>query len=396
LGMVVVIPCFNEPDLVGSLEALRACARPDCAVEVITVVNAGVQHPAHIHERNALTLAHAREWAATHNEATLQFHFLEFPALPKKHAGVGLARKIGMDEAVHRLALVDRHEAPIVCFDADAGCRPNYLRAIETHFRELPKTPACSIFYAHPLEGPEVPDVYAAITRYELYLRYYVLALRQAGHPHAFHTIGSSMAVRSAAYQAQGGMNRRKAGEDFHFLQKLIPLGHFSELKTTAVLPSPRISDRVPFGTGKAIGDWVADPKLDYPVYALRSFQLLGEFISALDAMLATDTRDFAALLEHAPKEVAAYLNHIDFAENIRQIASNTTNAAMFRKRFFRWFNGLKVLQYFHFVRDEFLANVPVAEASAALLEWMGEAVPTSDSDLHKALLECFREIEQR
>ena len=72
----------------------------------------------------------------------LQFHFLHFPDLPHKHAGVGLARKIGMDMAAYRLEQVQQRTAPIVCFDADSRCAPNYLKAIETLMRqELERLP---------------------------------------------------------------------------------------------------------------------------------------------------------------------------------------------------------------------------------------------------------------
>ena len=52
-------------------------------------------------------------------------------------------------------------------------------------------------------------------------------------------------------------MNRKKAGEDFYFLQKLFDAGHFSECNTTRVIPSPRPSDRVIFGTGPAIREYL-------------------------------------------------------------------------------------------------------------------------------------------
>src|SRR5213594_3575687 len=93
------------------------------------------------------------------------------------------------------------------------------------------------------------PKVAEAIAAYELHLRYYVRALRYAGFPYAHHTIGSCMAVRADVYKKQGGMNKRQAGEDFYFLQKIIPLGHFTDLTETKVIPSSRPSDRVPFGT---------------------------------------------------------------------------------------------------------------------------------------------------
>ena len=76
-----------------------------------------------------------------------------------------------------------------------------------------------------------------------------------AGLPYSYHTIGSAFAVTAKAYARQGGMNRRKAGEDFYFINKLIKGENFGEITNTTVFPSPRTSNRVPFGTGKAIVD---------------------------------------------------------------------------------------------------------------------------------------------
>ena len=78
-----------------------------------------------------------------------------------------------------------------------------------------------------------------AAAAYECHLRYYVEALRFAGFPHAYHTIGSAMAVRPEAYMKQGGMNRRKAEKIFYFLNKIMLLGNFSECLSTVVYPLP-------------------------------------------------------------------------------------------------------------------------------------------------------------
>ena len=141
----------------------------------------------------------------------------------------------------------------ILCTDADTLFPKNYLSETLTYFQKNPKIQACSIHFEHPLDQENSKE----IIEYELHLRYYVEALKYAKHPHAFHTIGSSMAVRSEAYQQQGGMNKRKAGEDFYFLHKLIPNGRFGDIVSTHTIPSPRLSDRVPFGTGKAMNDQI-------------------------------------------------------------------------------------------------------------------------------------------
>ncbi len=230
LGLVVVIPCFNEPDLSASLESLRACDRPGCTTEVIVVVNSRAGSSTDILARNEATLQETARWISLKSDPKLTFHLLRFPELPRKQGGVGLARKIGMDEALRRFGDVGRPRGAIVCFDADCVCDRNYLTSIEEHFRRHPRSPGCSIYFEHPLVGPFQPQVYTAITLYELHLRYYVQALRWAGFPYAYHTIGSSMAARADAYQRQGGMNKRQAGEDFYFLQKIVSLGGFTEL----------------------------------------------------------------------------------------------------------------------------------------------------------------------
>ena len=220
LAMVVVIPCFNEPNLINSLQSLYRCQKTKGKVEVITVINAPEDAGEEVLKQNAKTRKEAEEWATTHPKEGISFHFIQEDQLPTKDAGVGLARKIGMDEAVRRLEQVGNSKGIIVCFDADATCDANYLVAIEDHFNQHPNTPGCSIHFEHPLSGNDYPEyIYKGIEEYELHLRYYKNGLKFCGLPYAYHTIGSSMAVRSNVYQKQNGMNKRKAGEDFYFLQ---------------------------------------------------------------------------------------------------------------------------------------------------------------------------------
>lgn len=395
LGMVVVIPCHNEPHLEQSLNSLQICDLPNFPVEVIVVVNASEKDPAMIQTRNLSTFSAGLAWAKENNTPQLSFHFLNFPNLPAKDAGVGLARKIGMDEAVRRLGEAETKDGIIVCYDADSRCDSNYFVEIERHFKAHPKTPACSIYYEHPLDGNLDEMVYEGIIRYELYLRYYVQALRWAGHPHAFHTIGSSMAVRSKAYQAQGGMNRKKAGEDFYFLHKHIPLGHFSELNTTRVIPSPRESDRVPFGTGKAIGEWLGRPDPDYPVYHLDTFRDLKEFLQWVPQLYTFRPDDAADFLEHLPLSIAAYLRDINLFKHTGEIRSHTKSPEMFEKRFYRWFNGLKVLKYVHFARDHFHPNQPVGEMTRDLLNEIRPGHSLAWDLPEEELLKIYRQIDR-
>ena len=284
LGIIVVIPCMNEPDLIDSLESLWTCEPSNCPAEVIVVINSPAGCREEIRAQNLKTWEEASRWSKEHSTPRLVFHVLHVPDLPPKQAGVGLARKIGMDEAVRRFDDIGRTTGIVVCYDADCRCERNYLRSIERHFEKNPRTPGCSIYFEHPLDGPLDAKVYEAIAAYELHLRYYVRGLRYAGFPHAHHTIGSCMAVRADVYKKQGGMNKRKAGEDFYFLQKIFPLGAFTELTDTTVNPSPRGSDRVPFGTGKAVRAHLAGNKIGtYPLEAFLDLKMLFDRLPATD-----------------------------------------------------------------------------------------------------------------
>ncbi|MEQ9659485.1 glycosyltransferase, partial [Fulvivirga sp.] len=388
LGLVVSIPCSDEPDLISSLESLKACEPPGCDLEVIVVINESQDASQSIKKQNRATLNAAIEWSAAHSTNQLKF-FIHYEALPPKHAGVGLARKIAMDEAARRLDQVGKNDGIIACFDADSLCDSNYLVALEEYFKTHPKSPGCSIHFEHPLEGAENENIYQAIIDYELFLRYYVHALKFAQYPHAHQTIGSSMAVRNNIYQKQGGMNKRKAGEDFYFLQKIIPLGQFGDLNKTRVIPSPRISDRVPFGTGKAVNDWLINAKLN--TYNQLIFNDLSYFIKSTNS-----SKDFKNIISEVagtqwPASINAFLETVDFENNIERIANNSGSLEAFKSNFYQWFDAFKVLKYVHFARDHFHPNIPIYEAAYTLLKMKG-ITPAVTS---KEVLIQYREIDK-
>ena len=133
--------------------------------------------------------------------------------------------------------------------------------------------------YAHPVDG--APETARPILSYELYLRYQELAWGYAGSPYAYPAIGSAMACTARAYAASGGMNRRQAGEDFYFLQQLAKTGKIGRIWETTVRPSGRASHRVPFGTGRKVGAFAADPDEAYLTYHPESFQVLQAWLES-------------------------------------------------------------------------------------------------------------------
>jgi hypothetical protein len=351
LNICIVIPCFNEPDLLRSLQSLYDCGRPVHATEVVVVVNSPENSVNAILERNFVTLRDASEWISRHNHSEMRFHLIHQPNLPQKFAGVGMARKIGMDEAAYRLNKAKNKYGIITGFDADSVCDKNYLVEIERHFKMFPKTPGASIYFEHPVSGKEFEEnIYKGIALYELHLRYLKQALNYAGHPHAFHTVGSSFAVRMKAYAEQGGMNKNKAGEDFYFLQKIISLGNYTEINSTRVIPSPRLSDRVPFGTGASMHHWEKEQILE--TYSLNAFIDIKQLINNLDNFYNVDAIIITRNLNVLPKPLQEFLQMNDFLSALALLISNTSSLQAFRKRFFRWFNAFRVIKYLNYTAN--------------------------------------------
>jgi len=387
--MIVVIPAYKEPFLLLSLMSLKRCTLPICDIEVLVIINDGEIDSASTKADNQKVYEQALKWSKQNSTLRMQFRIVYQKDLPTKFAGVGLARKIGMDEACYRFEKIKKKRGIIVCFDADSLCQPNYLVAIEDHFRRYTKIAACSIHFEHPLDGADFdPAVYESIAAYELHLRYFINAQKWAGAPYAYQTIGSSMAVRANYYQQQGGMNRRKAGEDFYFLHKFIRIGKLNSLTNTTVIPSPRISDRVPFGTGKAVGDIIQD-KAPYQTYSPQTFEDIKVLFLKIEDLYDPNSDWHKFPLSAC---LTTFLDLHDFSEKLVELRGNTSSIKAFKQRFFLWFDAFKLMKFAHFARDGYYENIEVEEAAINLLEKLGK--PYVKKDI-RSLLELYRAIDK-
>lgn len=385
LGIAVTIPCYNEPDLINTLESLHLCQQTLCPVEIIVLINHPEGSDLKIIEHNRSTYNIALDWADKFSTNQKKFHIMPVLEIPGKKAGVGMARKIVMDEALRRFARTGALEGIITGLDADTICDPNYLKGIEQYFTENPGVNGATIYFEHPIEPAHDPEHALGIASYELHLRYLIHALRYAGFPYAFHALGSSIAVRASVYAKQGGMNTRQAGEDFYFLQKILPLKNFGEIHTTKVMPSGRISDRVPFGTGKAMKEWKKSGVKVLNTYNPNIFEDLKHLYWHIEmkAMLRnSEIRNFYLKL---PESIKGFIPETEWIGKLDKIRRNTTNPDTFKYQFFQWMNGLRTLKFIHYARDHLYKNVPVAEA----YDWLSQRIglpAEGSSDIFHAL----------
>ncbi len=388
LNIIIVIPAFNEPNIISSLESISNNIGFKEKVEVIIVVNSSENSSNAIKERNNNTIIELNNYIQV-NKSEIKFHTIYKPNLPDKTAGVGLARKIGMDEAIHRFSQNNNPDGIIVNFDADTLCQNNYIQSIENQFKNNPKTNACSIHYEHIIEGSQYKkEVYGAIVLYELYLHYYIQALRYIKFPYAYHTIGSAFAVKANIYTKQGGMNTRKAGEDFYFLHKIIPLGNFYEIKNTTIYPSPRPSDRVPFGTGRAVNIMLDKNDTEYLVYNINSFLVLKKFFEQIKIIF--EQKNLKNL--DIDNILLEFLQKTNFENDLIKIKKNSPNINIFKKRFFDWFNAFRILKFLNYSHESNFTKIPIIKEAKKLLNYLdnNNLEETTNS---KKLLKTYRKL---
>ncbi|OFY64861.1 MAG: hypothetical protein A2V64_04075 [Bacteroidetes bacterium RBG_13_43_22] len=391
-GIIVVVPAFDEPDIAPLLNSLNSCTEPDCKTEVIIIVNAPSGASAGSIANNKKCISNIESWRKNNRSFFRLFVFDAGPS-PKEDWGVGLARKTGMDEAVRRFDMTGNPEGVIASLDADCTVEKNYFTAISDGLLRRKERSACSIYFEHPLSGSEFPEqVYQYIIQYELHLRYFIQGLKYSGFPYAFHTVGSALAVKALQYVRAGGMNRRQAGEDFYFVQKLIPSGGYFSLNSTTVYPSPRESYRVPFGTGVMMTKLLGDSDRQMMTYNVSAFMELNDLFGSAGDLFTADRIGIVDFHKNLPPGLRSFTGIDDWSERIDEIKDNTSSQESFMKRFFGWFNTFRIVKYMNHVHAGLFTKKAVADSAYDLLSISGLKFPEPDQE---KLLLYYRSMEK-
>jgi hypothetical protein len=365
--MIVMIPCLNEPEIFRTLESLWACVPISSSCEVIVVVNESKNSSPEVKSFNQETCGKLVDWKRENDKENLILHPIYARSVSAKHAGAGMARKIGMDEVVRRFNVLNRPDGVIVSLDADCLVSSNYLQRIESVFSENKSCFAATLNFKHRVDEMTDPKQKLGIQLYEDYLHYYKKALDFAGFPDSIYTIGSAFAVRAEAYVKQGGMNRRQAGEDFYFLNKLTKLGTIIEINDVFVYPSARVSDRVPFGTGAAMSKWMNEDGDLTVTYNFTAFLDLKVLFDQVDSLFRNSADDI--FMASLPASILEYLQVLEFPLKLEEINRNSSSLSSFRKRFFQFFDGFIILRFLNLAHQKYYPQQNLSEAIKQLME---------------------------
>ena len=387
LNTIIVIPCHKEDEIIETLQSLANCDEPDCPSLVMIFVNASESSTKEIKEFNENSIKDITDFIANTNIKNIQFKAFINNELPTKHAGVGYARKTLMDTAL-AIFTEQNYDGVIINTDADCLFTKNYFTAIETAFKSS-KAKHGVMHFEHRIDSEKNEILAKGITEYELHLRYYKQALDWTGYPNVMHNIGSCMICRASLYALEGGMNKRKAGEDFYFMNKLAKSHAYIEVKNASVLPSCRTSDRVPFGTGKAMNDYIKNQTYVFQTYDFKSFV---ELKKLFDKVKLIHESSFSEIPDFIEETTFEFLKTISFESNLKKIKKQSKDIEAFNKNFFLWFDHLKALQFIHYYTDHIYNKINIDKACKQHLTEINKENITSTV---RELLDLYRETDK-
>ena len=363
--MIVVIPCYKEPELYRTIQSVFDCERGDFPVEIILLINSYKIDTEEVLAMNRNTYHQMKDFAAKHNSPNFFLTPVLVENLPGHQTGAGLPRKLGMEEAIRHFK--GNKAGIIVSLDADCLIATNYLTEIYRNFKEY-RLNSATIEFHHPVEHLDANDpLRIATVNYENYLRYYRRALEFCGYPYPYFTIGSAFAVTAETYLKAGGMGKQQSGEDFYFLQKVFPLGKTRFIDTTCVYPAARTSDRVPFGTGPALQKMLAENQLTKFTYQVEAFRTLKVFFNSIDSLFKKPKIEVEKYMGNLPEYLLLFLREDGFLQKIEEINRHTASLSNFRKRFFHYFNAFKILKYLNFVHPAYFEWADAQEQNNTL-----------------------------
>jgi len=366
---IIVVPAIAEsdtlPKLIKSLEKNDKLELHNTLL--LIVVNNSVSSSEEVKNNNQKTIDYLKEIKSRVNISFIDA-CSDGKEMDDKNGGVGFARKIGMDLALTKFDYYSLNKKILICTDSDCIVEPYYLTKISQEFNRN-NFEAAVVNFAHDISGND--EETKAIICYEIFLRYYVLGLSFANSDYAFHTIGSTMLCTPEAYVKVEGMNKRKAAEDFYFLEKLAKIYPIGELKSTFVYPSKRGSWRVPFGTGRSVDRYLSNSRNEYLLYDPKSFIVLKTWLQVFNDNSISNQIDLIRISQNIHPALSDFLSQQDFGNFINKVLLKNNNPNEVEKQKHFWFDAFRTLKLIHYLRDETYPNINMFDAIDELLKMM-------------------------
>ena len=340
---VISIPSYCEFDYL--FKTLDTINNQDQALLDRTIVSVVVNNSS-VSNKNVIADNHATYKRLINSSYNFEFVVIDAyskeKAIDSKKAGVGIARKISIDILLKYMNL-----ETIICFlDADTQIPSNYLYQINKSQSDY-NWKSAVVDFNHLDDEIKTKEL---IYEYELFLKSTANELEKTGSPYCFVPLGCTMLCRLDGYIAAGGMNVRKAAEDFYFLQELQKNDNIHYIDNIQVRPSSRYINRSYLGTSKRMFDVLNnDLDINNLYFSKDKYQVLEKFLKTILQSQSISTKLILSEVKKINDRLYIFLLDHKF-ESVWPSITSSKNQKQFESQFHKWFDFLKTIKLLKFI----------------------------------------------
>ena len=337
----IIIPIYNEYDYI--LHTLISINKNPTAylknLLVVLVINNSIKDNKKIVNNNYRTHQLINNQQYKYEKLVIDCYSKNH-ALEEKQAGVGSARKIGMDYALN----LSTPQSLFFSLDADTIISNKYLKTIKEKFKGS-KMNACVINFKHQKSSDSIIE--QGIRLYEKKIKNIAKQISNTGSPYGYVSMGSAIVCTALAYISVGGMSKKKATEDFYFLQALAKHSKIYRINEILVFPSSRCEQRVYLGTGYRLNEFQNNKTFIELNYSVSAYQNLSHVIAITQKMWGKDYNlVYAKLKTISNKRAVDFLVENNFKNVWIKFCEETKNQKQFMLFFNQWFDALKTIKF--------------------------------------------------
>ena len=338
----IIIPCYNEFNYVfNTLDSISA--QDQILLNetlVIIVINNSSNDNEKIKNNNFQTYNLLLKKQYNFEFIAIDCFSNKF-ALNPRNSGVGYARKTGLDFCLRYI----KNQYSLLCsLDADTLISSDYINVVNKIFTGK-TTGACVLNFRHQKSHDSIIE--KGIRKYEKKIKYIAKKIHESGSPYGYVSMGSTIVCNAESYVACGGMSKKKATEDFYFLQSLAKYTQIHQAKECIVFPSSRDEQRVYLGTGYRIQEYKESGAFKGLTFSDESFSILNNTIKIIIKSYTMSWKQFdKVLLSKLQVQASNFLKSKNIDTIWEQINTNAKTQAQFNLFFHQWFDALMVMQF--------------------------------------------------
>jgi len=197
-------------------------------------------------------------------------------------------------------------------------------------------------------------------------------------------------------------MNKKKAAEDFYFLEKLAKNYEIENIDSVTVYPSKRSSWRVPFGTGRRVTRFLKGRQNEYLLYDPEVFEVLKLWLQLFSGSSKKNINELLIDAKNIHPELHNFLIAQGFEKQWKNIIDNSKTAEQLAHQKNLWFDGFRTLKLIHHLRDNAFLEINMFDALDKFFKMTESGFKTDKNrneipslDIQRKYLHKLRELEK-